>query len=767
MTTIRIQRVAVIGAGTMGSQVAGYLADQGLQIDLFDLEGRARKAWEGMVKAGSSTFKGRSNITPRTVGKDDATLAGADLILEAVFEDAAAKELVHSAMEKHAKPACILTTNTSGISINALADKRSPEFRKRFFGLHFFNPLKHMPLAELTPGRETDMELFRAFCSYTERTIGKGVVVARDTPNFIANRVGGFALFCPFRLATPGLTVADIDLVFKTLFGWEPLKTWDIVGMALASPVAGNVYDRATDDPCREMFHREIKPIEELISKGFSGRGSKSKSGFHALGEKRSKLMYDFATGRHVPAAVSPFASLKAAAAAKFPESAAALFAGDDEAAEFARKSFFGMVAYSAAMVGRICDEMVEIDRAMRWGFNWPRGPFELAQAYGFARTLEGIDKSGYGEMVPAWFRELAAGKKPQVQLSAAPRVEEGVYPEELLKESSKHLFKNDEAVVIDFSTVAAPMCLVTFTSRGNAAGLGTLEALHRALDWAEAREGAVVVGNNGRDFCPGANLRYMLDMSEAGNSEAISKLIRSGQVLTQRLTYSPALTVAAPHGFTLGGGSEISLGCKKRVLNARVTWGQPEINPGVVPAWGGCMRLLRTMMRGLQTYYLWGEFWTREVAGDHIDPVWRLISWAEMSRDGYHAKEMGFLEPSDTIVPAQGLGQPHVLAQARRAAEATLHAGFRVQEPFVFNLPGKALQSRFQLICDQGALGGMFPKHNARVAAGVATILCGGDTHLGEPVTEQKLLDLEHDIFMELAMTKEAQACMRRVLKI
>ena len=171
--------------------------------------------------------------------------------------------------------------------------------------------------------------------------------------------------------------------------------------------------------------------------------------------------------------------------------------------------------------------------------------------------------------------------------------------------------------------------------------------------------------------------------------------------------------------------------------------------------------------MRGLQTYYLWGEYWTRETAGDHIDPVWRLVSWAEMSRDGYHAKEMGFLDPTDTIVPAQGLGQPHVLARARRVAEGMLHAGFKVPEPFVFNLPGKALQCRFQLICDQGALGGIFPRHNARVAAGVATILCGGDTRLGEPVTEQQLLDLKHEVFMELAMTKEAQACIRRVLKI
>jgi 3-hydroxyacyl-CoA dehydrogenase len=290
--------------------------------------------------------------------------------------------------------------------------------------------------------------------------------------------------------------------------------------------------------------------------------------------------------------------------------------------------------------------------------------------------------------------------------------------------------------------------------------------ALHRALDWAEERRGAVLVGHDGRDFCPGADLRRLLELSEAGRADELATLIRDGQELTQRLTYSSALTVAVPHGFTLGGGSEIALGCQRRVVNAHVTWGQPEINPGVVPAWGGCMRLLRTMMQGLQPYYLWGEYWTREVAGDHLDPVWRLIAWAEMSRDGHHAREMGFLAADDVVVPAQGPGQPFVLARARRLAEATLQAGYRVPAPFVFNLPGRALRCRFQMICEQGALGGIFPKHNARVATAVAHILCGGETRLGEPVTEQQLLDLEREAFLELVMTREAQQSMRRVLK-
>jgi 3-hydroxyacyl-CoA dehydrogenase len=715
------------------------------------------------------------------MGRDDAVIAAADLVVEAVFEQIEVKNQVGAIIQKHARPDCIIATNTSGISINEMAKTLAPAFRRRYFGVHFFNPLKVLPLAELIPGQETDPELFQAFATYAEKRLGKGVVIARDTPNFIGNRIGGYALYAPFRFHTAELTPVDIDQIWKIVWGWEPLKTWDIVGLQLSKPVASNVYDRATDDPVRELWKPEVPWIDHLVGKGLLGRGSKTKSGFFGLGDNRQKLMYDFEKKEYVPARGGTFPSLAAAQKAKWPQNLEALLQGSDPAATFAQKSFFGLLAYAAAMTGEICDEITDIDKAMRWGFNWPRGPFEIAEAYGLKKCLAGMEATGNGRLAPKWLRELAAKeagalytKGPKATfyshatrtMSAVPLVEGGVYPEVLLKDEAKILFHNDEAAVVDVSTRAAPIGLVVFTSRGNSAGPGVLVALHKAMDWAEKQEGAVVIGNTGRDFCPGANLRFLLEQSEAGNASAIEQLIRDGHEATQRLTYCNALTVAAPHGYTLGGGSEIALGCKLRVVNQTVTWGQPEINPGVIPAWGGCMRLLRTMMRGLPPYYLWGEFWTREVAGDHIDPVWRLVAWAEMSRDGHHAKEMGFLERGDVVVPAQGLGQPFVLAKALAVAEATVQMGYRIPDPFVFNLPGKALLNRFRLICEQGVAGGMFPPHNGRVAIAVANVMCGGDTRLGDAVTEAKLLELERAGFMELVMTKEAQAAMKRVLK-
>jgi 3-hydroxyacyl-CoA dehydrogenase len=780
METIRIRRVTVLGAGNMGSQIAGYLADLGYEIDLFDLPGLAKKAWDQLVRNGRSTLGGRARIAPREMGKDDAAIAQADLIVEAVFEDLRVKNQVGQIIQRLARPECIIATNTSGISINEMASTLDPACRRRYFGVHFFNPLKVLPLAEMIPGKETDPTLFAAFAAFAERKLGKGVVVARDTPNFIGNRIGGYALFAPFRFNTAKLTPVDIDQVWKTIWGWEPLKTWDIVGMQLARPVAANVYDRAASDPVRELWNPDVAWIDHLVKKGLVGRGSKTKSGFFSLGADRKKLMYDFEKNEYVPALGGAFPSLAAAQQAKWPKNLDALLDGKDAAAGFARESFFGVIAYAAAMVGEICDEITDIDKAMRWGFAWPHGPFEVGEAYGLARCVSGSEATKSGHLVPAWFRDLAAKggslytKAPKStfysrttrKMEPVPKIDGGIYPEELLADESKSLFRNDEAAVVNVSSALAPMCLVVFTSRGNSAGPGVIAALHKAMDWAEKEQGAVVVGNNGRDFCPGANLRLLLADAEAGRAKPIEELIRGGQEVTQRLTYCDALTVAAPHGFTLGGGSEIALGAKLRAVNQTVTWGQPEINPGIIPAWGGCMRLLRTMMRGLAPYYLWGEFWTREVAGDHIDPVWRLVAWAEMSRDGHHAKEMGFLDRHDMIVPAQGLGQPFVLAQALKVAETTLHAGYRVPDPFVFNLPGKALLNRFRLVCDQGVSAGMFPAYNGRVAVAAANVMCGGDTKLGEPVSEKQLLDLEFTAFMELVMTPEARAAMKRVLK-
>jgi 3-hydroxyacyl-CoA dehydrogenase len=783
MDPINIRRVTVLGAGTMGSQIAGYLADLGYEIDLFDLPGMARKAWQVMVKGGRCTLGGRARVTPREMGRDDAVIAEADLVVEAVFEELELKNKVGETIERHARPDCILTTNTSGISIDTMASARGDAFRRRYFGVHFFNPLKVLPLAELIPGRETDPRLFSAFADFAEKKLGKGVVIARDTPNFIGNRIGGYALYAPFRLNTAGLNPVDIDAVWKTIFGWEPLKTWDIIGLQLARPVAQNVYDRAPDDPVRELWHPDVAWIQHLVERGLTGRSSKARSGFFALGPRRAKLMYDFEKGDYGPARRAGFPSLETASGAKGREGVEIILAGSDAAAEFARKCLYGVVAYASAMVGQICDEVTDIDEAMRWGFNWPRGPFEVAQALGLRRCLDGIAATGNMHMTPQWLRDLAAsetgtiycGKPPggtcyspsRKRMERVRQVEDGVYPDVLRTGETTTIHENEEAAILDVSSPVAPMCLVAFTSRGNSAGPGVLAALNRAMDWAEKARGAVIIGNTGPHFCPGADLRFLLEKSEAGAAAEIEALIREGQQTTQRLTYSSALTVAAPHGYTLGGGSEIALGAKVRVVNQNVIWGQPEINPGLIPGWGGCMRLLRTMMRGLQTYYLWGEHWTREVAGDHIDPVWRLVCWAEMSRDAHHAKEMGFLERGDVIVPAQAAGQPFVLGRARREAEALLQTGYRVPDPFVFNLPGRALLGRFKLVCDQGVEGGMFPRHNGRVATAVANVMCGGDARLDEPVTEQHLLDLERESFMKLVMTEEARTAMRRVLKL
>jgi 3-hydroxyacyl-CoA dehydrogenase len=349
------------------------------------------------------------------------------------------------------------------------------------------------------------------------------------------------------------------------------------------------------------------------------------------------------------------------------------------------------------------------------------------------------------------------------------PTVEGGIYPNVVRRAEDKVIFANDDANVLDISDENGKVCLVEITAR--ALGPGPFEAGHEAIDWAEANGAAVVFGNTGPHFGFGANLKLIHDHSEQGDAETISRLIRQGQEFMNRLEYSDCPTVAAIQGFCLGGSSELALACNRRVANAGLYMGQTELNVGVIPGWGGLMRLTRRALKGLLPYYLWGPDMTVTALVEHLMDPWNLYSWIKTSRDAYHAQEMGFLEPEDVIVPAQGLGQPYVLKRAKEVAQSMLMAGFTPPAPFVFNLPGKEGFSKFKTISELGCMQDwypvMHPVHNTKCATLSARVLCGGeDNKLGTPISEQTLLDLEHDGFMQVVMEPEARDYMARIIK-
>jgi 3-hydroxyacyl-CoA dehydrogenase len=771
----------------MGLQIAMYVGDMGMQVDLFDLPGNAQKALASAVKNGLGTMSGRACVTPRNfIEAEYPLLNKADWIVEAVFEDEKVKDEVNATIARYAKAEAFITTNTSGIGLNSMSAKQPVNFRKNYALSHFFNPVKVLPLLEVCPCNDMDSEKFAAFCHFAEYVLGKSIVQVEDTPNFVGNRIGGLCLFLPFRLETEGLSLLDIDRICLNLVGWEPLKTWDIVGLQLAGPVGGNVYHRAPDDPLHDWWNPDIREIKALLAKGYSGRKGKTQSGFFALKGKQ-KLMFNFTQSDYVPAELSNHKSLVAAMAAKKPiDKLSRLLSPEtnDPAALFAQKFFFATVAYSLHMVGKICKETSDIDRALEHGFNWPGGIFKLTQQFGLSKTLEGIHKAGFGHLVPAWFSDLAKksgnlyGQTDNTfysvstaRMAAGATVTGGIYPDKIKKTESKIIFANSDAAVLDITGDKGPVCLVVFTSRGNSIGMLTLDAINKAIVWAERHEGAVIIGNTSANFSAGANLFQMLEWSEKGNVQAIRELVVSGQKTIQRLCYCHAPTVAVPCGYTMGGGSEIALGCSRRVVNSQVVWGQTELNVGVIPGWTGLMRTMKIMMTGLQPYYLWSKDFTVSAAVDHLMPVWYNYAWIQTSRDAYHAREMGFLSPGDIIVPAQGLGQPYVLKRAREVAEAMLLAGYTPPAPFVFNLPGAEGFAKFKLQCEQGAMMDQFPvdhpQHNSLCAQKAAWVLCGGNTRLGQPVTEDQLLELEVEGFLEVVMRPEARSYIKKILKM
>jgi 3-hydroxyacyl-CoA dehydrogenase len=786
MSVFLPKRVAVIGAGVMGRQIACDLGDKGFAVTLLDLPGQAQRAMATAVKDGLCCAAGARRVAAvDNTAENHHLLAEADWIVEAVFEDEEVKEEVNRIIGDQAKPECLVTTNTSGIGLNRMAAKQSEAFRQSYGLSHFFNPVKALGLLEVCPAEGADLEKHQAFRQFAETVIGKSVVQVRDTPNFVGNRIGGLCLFLPFRLDTAELNLLDIDRTCLCTVGWEPLKTWDIIGLPLAGPVAGNVYHRAPDDPLHEWWNPEVPQIKTLIDAGIIGRKGKTRSGFLGL-VKRKKMMYDFEKGEYVPARLSGHPSLVEAMAPErrgLSKMEALLCEGQtDPAARFARQFFYTTLAYSLRMVGEICDQITDIDTALKHGFNWPNGVFERAQHLGLERCLEGMEEAGRDDLVPDWTRDLGR-KGGQLydrgantfyswsagSMEALPTVEGGIYPKVIKKSESRKIFVNDDGAVLDISDDRGSVCLVELTAK--ALGPGAIEAGHRGIDWAESEGAAVVFSHAGPHFGFGADLKLIHDRSEQGDEATISQLIRRGQELMNRVEYSECPTVAAIQGYCLGGSCELALACNRRVANAGLNMGQTELNVGVIPAWGGLMRLTRRVERGLLPYYLWGPDMTVTALVEHLMDVWNLYSWIKTSRDAYHAREMGFLDVGDVIVPAQGTGQPYVLKRAKEVAQSMLLAGFSPPAPFVFNLPGYEGFSKLKTIVELGCMQDWYPvihpEHNTKCATYAARVLCGGeDNRLGQEVNEQVLLDLEHEGFMAVVMAPEARDYMAKVIK-
>ena len=791
-----IETVTVIGAGTMGAAIAGHLANAGLHVHLLDIVPTTLTAQETaagltldhptvrnrIVQAGFQRMvKARpANLFAPDVAErihtgnleDDlaAAVHASDWIIEAIVEQLAPKQALMARLEALAPATAIISTNTSGIPIAQISEGRSPSFQARFLGTHFFNPPRYLPLLELIPTPATDPAITRRVRAFVEETLGKNVVVCHDTPNFIANRMVSYIMADLIAYAVDnGYTVEEVDALTGPLLGRPRSATFrlnDVVGIDVWAMIARNLHPLIAHDANRDAL---IAPsylgvLQTLIDNGYLG--SKSGQGFYqtqsaANGEK-SFWSINLAAARagsihYEPPQNPTWPEVEAVQRQPLAQRIRTLTAHPGRAGQLIWHTLSRTLAYAAARYPEIANSLVDIDRAMEWGFAWELGPFALWDALGVAETVTRLDQEGV--TVAPWVREmLAQGQttfyRTQDNLRQVYQPESGSYiaieqdPRietiAALKTSRPHLAENEAASLLD---IGEGVLLLEFHSKMNALDQTLFPILERAIDALHGNAAGLVIANDGPHFSVGANLRAMLSNAESGNWEAIEQLIAQGQALLLALRAAPRPVIAAPFQRVLGGGAEVCLASHRVVTHAESNIGLVEFNVGLIPGWGGCKEMVR-----------------RHVSPDSpltsLRAIMTLLTQAKTSASAHEAKTMGLLSADDRVVMHRG----HLIHAARQQL-LELVEGFHTP-PITNNVyaaGAEALAALQSEIATQRAAG-TFLEHDATIAMALAEVLCGGSGAAGWR-NEQSFLDLERHHFLQLIRTPATQARIQQIL--
>lgn len=742
-------RVAVIGAGVMGAGIAAHLANAGCTVLLLDaLPDAAASAIARLSAARPSPFVTKAvagRVTSGTVAADLAGVADCDWIIEAIVEDLAAKRALYAQLEPLRRPDAIVSSNTSTIPLAHLVEGRSAAFRRHFAVTHFFNPPRWMRLLELVAGPDTAPEVADTLAAFGDVRLGKGVVRCHDTPGFIANRVGTFWMQVAVQETIAlGLTVEDADAVFGKPMGVPATGVFgllDLVGLDLMPRVAASF---ARTLPADDRYRRTAHPLpvlERLVADGFTGR--KGKGGFYRVTRRpdgtRQTEAVDLATGAVRPSAPSTLPGAKA-------RGVAALVAGRDAGGELVRRVLRQVLAYAFEVADEIADDLASVDTAMRLGFNWAKGPFELADAIGVATVAEWIRAAG--EPVPSRLEaavragscyRTAGGRREQLGRDGTWQAVSRPGGVETLGDvalASRPLEKNGSAALWD---LGGGVLGVEFTAKMNALDGDVMAMLHRAAARAGRGDGpfkAIVLHNEGKHFSVGANLGLLLYAINLAAWRDIEKLMIAGQQAYAALRYAPVPVVGVVQGLALGGGFEALLHCDAVVAHLEASMGLVETGVGLVPGWGGCARMLIRHAEG----------------GDPADPMPAVIRTmeqvgkAETAANAADARDKGFLTARDVIV----MNPDRLLDEARRTALA-LVPGYRPPRPPVLRLPGAAVLPAIEAGVQGLVAAGQATAYDAVVAAALARVLTGGDTTPDRTVREADLLALEREAFLRL----------------
>ncbi|HUC93320.1 MAG TPA: 3-hydroxyacyl-CoA dehydrogenase/enoyl-CoA hydratase family protein [Paenibacillus sp.] len=795
---MKISKAAVIGSGVMGAGIAAHLANAGIPCLLLDIvpasltpdeeaKGlttdhpavRSRLAAAAIARLGQTkpaplydeAFAGR--ITPGNLEDDLAKIKDADWIIEAVVENLAVKRELLRKIEAHWQPGTIVSSNTSGISINAMAEGCGAEFRNHFLGTHFFNPPRYMKLLEIIPGETTDPAIVDGMKSFCERTLGKGVVVAKDTPNFIANRIGTYGLLVTLQaMEGGGFTVEEVDAVTGPAMGRPKsatFRTLDLVGLDTFVHVANNVYDKV-EEGAEKLVFETPQVLKDMAARGWIGE--KAGQGFYKKvksSEGGSEIQsLDLTAMAYAESGKISSPSLEAAKAAKGAKEKIKALLGAGAADRYSGLAWAitkKTLLYSAEKLGEIADSIVDIDRAMKWGFSWELGPFETWDAIGLRRTAEQMEAEG--EAVPAWVKEwLAAGnesfyRKVEAEgMGAVSFVYQGRYKEDVpppehislrgLKERNKAIRSNSGASLIDIGDGVA--CL-EFHSPNNAIGADILTMIRQSVDEVQANYEALVIAGEGRNFCVGANLMLLLMEAQDEEWDEVDAIIQVFQNTMMKLKHSAKPVVAAPHRMTLGGGVEVCMPADRVVADAETYYGLVEVGVGLIPAGGGCKEMALRLTQADPDPEIDLQ--------PHMNRVFLNIGTAKVSTSAHDAKRLGYLRPADRIV----MNADHRIYEAKQSALRLVQAGYEQPQPEKIRVIGADGKAVLKLGARAMRDGGYISDHDLLIAGKLAHVLAGGDLPAGTMVTEQYMLDLEREAFLSLCGEPKTQQRMQYML--
>ncbi|MBU0742141.1 3-hydroxyacyl-CoA dehydrogenase/enoyl-CoA hydratase family protein [bacterium] len=782
-----VKKVAVLGSGVMGSAIAAHFANAGvpsLVLDIVppDLENAAEAghaarnaiadgAVKAMVKTKPAPLFTQDLLALIETGNfedDFARIADADWVIEVVKEDLAIKKKVLAAASGHLGPAAWLSSNTSGLSLAAMAEVLPAQQRPRFLGTHFFNPPRYMKLLELIPTADTDPAVLAAVADFAEVRLGKGIVLAKDTPNFIANRIGVHAMMVTMRvMAEMGLTIEEVDALTGPAVGRPKTATFklaDLVGLDTFLHVADNVREAVAGDEARDVF--DPPPfLRTMVEKGLLGR--KSGGGFYKMIKQPEKtvLTLDLETFEFRDKQKARFPEIEQGKTMDdLVERLRFLVFGKGRGSEAIWKMLAPSLSYSAMRLAEICEEASAIDRAVRWGFNWDLGPFETWDALGFRKVTERLREDGLP--LPGWIDALYDEGAETIYRTdggtrESPTAEPGafvpvpvnprVYDFEFLRRAGGAIRENPGASLLDLGD---GIFCIEFHSKMNAIGQDHIQMVMTGCDEAERNGRALVVANQGEHFSAGANLMLLLMEAMEGNWEDIDMIVRAFQGMNDRLAFCRVPVVAAPHGLALGGGCEVTMAGDAVRAAAETYIGLVEFGAGVVPAGGGCARLYQRHVALLPD---------RADLYPALKAAFETIGMAKVATSAAEGRQLGFLRPADSW----SMNRDLQVADAKVLAAALAESGYAppLPEPAVpvMGRNGVALCESVLFNMEQA---GYISEHDHRIGGYLARILSGGDVPGPTTVSHQHLLDLEREYFLKLCGERRTLERMQSLLK-